>query len=204
MFRVQRSPPPRINETSQQSMSDPNIPLSVEENMSTLNTITPRHKRPRSEHSPTDYLKEFKDEIKNMLILWKVEHDSFLEKIAKDIADLKAQYTNIQKSNKEIEKSIEFFNESYENLKTQVERLEAENIENKNYLLILDKKIAELQFFSRNANIEIRNIPQKDDETVQDLKTIVTKIGNLLGTNLQFNDIRDIYRTNTKPGSTKI
>ena len=98
---------------------------------------------------------------------------------------------------------MDFVNKSYEAIKTRVEFLETENRDNKNYLLTLDKKLKELQYASRNANIEIRNVPQKDNEKMQDLIAIAANIGKLLETPLQSSDLRDIYRAPAKPGTTR-
>lgn len=203
MFRVQRSPSSSKTNPPTETLSDSDIPSTQKEIVSTPYITTRQHKRARVDGSPKHFLDDFRKEIMDMLHSWKAEHDSFLSKLAQDINDLKSQCKNIQKSNLEIERSMDFINKSYEAIKNRVESLETENKENKNYLLTLDKKLNELQYSTRSANIEIRNVPQKENENVQDLTTIVTKIGNLLETPLQSGDLRDIYRAPAKPGTTR-
>lgn len=226
MPRVARSPPPPVNSPSHttgsaslcQSHSEPSLVEATETEH--VNTQS-RNKRFRSDFSPdkslnelNDFKLEFKEEIKSMLSDWNETNSKNLTKIIQtqntilnqlvsEVAELKKQNSEIQKTNLDIEKSMNFMNSQYEEVKGRVETLERERSELKEYAVTLENKIKDLQFSSRSACIEIRNFPSKDKETYTDLVTNVTKIGSIINMDVPTSEIRDIRRLPGKPGTYK-
>lgn len=210
---LQRSP--TSSNSTAQVQSEPDIPskMNLEFESSFVST---RNKRLRIESqegdTDTDKFTEFKNEIKNMLCLWKTdqdsafatwksEQDSMFKKLVLDITEVKSKCNDIQKTNQELEKSLEFINRQYDEMQSRIKALEREKKENRDSLLSLEGKIQELQRMSRSSTIEIRNIPQNEKETTADLVNTVLKIGTALNVNLQPADVRDISRGYAKPGS---
>lgn len=174
-----------------------------------------RQKRQRTD-SPvdSDSLKDLHKEIIAMLQSWKAEQNStfaswkaeqekILKKLVTDISEVKEKCTNIEKTNMELERTLEFINKEYEDIKSRILVLEKDKKENRDCLINLEAKVNEFQRMSRSAAVEIRNIPQKDKETTSDLISIVSAVGRTVNTNLQPQDFRDIYRGPAKPGSVR-
>ncbi|KAJ8713763.1 hypothetical protein PYW07_014133 [Mythimna separata] len=180
-----------------QSVSDSDIPQMISSDPLDDIHITTRHasKRPRlnpATATPVTELQDFKREIRDMLDNWRADQEvyftklcndqcSSLNKLVADMAELKRQNLAIQKSNTEIEKSISFISERYDDLLKQVESLQRENLTYKNSILSMETKIQDLQRVSRPSTIEIRNVPYTQNETVSDLTAIVTKRGQPCG-----------------------
>ncbi|CAH2107079.1 unnamed protein product [Euphydryas editha] len=81
--------------------------------------------------------------------------------------------------------------------------LESENKNIKEKLIILEKQIQEHQEFSRPSSIEIRNVPNNEKETVDDLMKKIKHLGSTLNLDIKDEDIRDVYRRAGKPGTPK-
>ncbi|XP_073955681.1 uncharacterized protein [Choristoneura fumiferana] len=169
-------------------------------------------KKSSAARSPSGEMDRFKDEIKEILTTWKSEQDKYLKQVLKeqnvlmcklsaDISELKAQNMSIQKTNLEIEKSVAFINQQYEEIKRQIDTLHRER---KEYLFTieeLEKKVLDLQLSSRCSSVEIRNVPATENESAADLTQIVSSLGKVLSTST--NGIRDIYRVPGKPDTIK-
>lgn len=175
-----------------------------------VNTMS-RYRRPQLAE-PESVLSEFKDEIKDMISTWKSDHSSLsklvsnqtalISRLVKDMAELKVQNGNIQKSNSEIEKSILFVTEQYEDVKSQNKSLQEELKKNSLYTESLERKLQDIQHKSRPSSIEIRNVPNGDKETPSDLINIITAVGNAVNFPICSSDIRDVYRRSGKSGTT--
>lgn len=212
MPRTQHSPKPRPTDDSQtQSDSDAMITpknawgsKDLDHETVQQNLSTKRQKRPRAESSsPKNELADFKLEIKHLLTSWKSDQDAILSKLVSDISELKALNSTIQKSNLEIEKSMEFMNIKYEEISNHIMSLEKERSESRKCILDLEKKFQELYSCSRSSSIEIRNVPMAETESFQELSSVVSKIGTLVGNEINPVDIRDLYRLPGKPGAIK-
>ncbi|CAB3238269.1 unnamed protein product [Arctia plantaginis] len=209
MPRMQRSPPAASGESAQRAISSPDI-CSIGAEVEQTN-VTARTKRLRPDFSPEQQklsqtnssFESFENKIMNMLTTWKREQDVVLNKITSDINEVKAQNREIQKTNIEIEKSIEFMNQAYETMKNTVEKLEKERVEQRIYITELEKKVFDLQQYSRSSSFEIRNIPQTEKESIDDLTSIVVQTCNKLDVSVKRADLRDIYRMPGKKGSNR-
>lgn len=222
MPKVQRTPPPS-------SPSD-NIPThsQSEPDLVTLNEpddvahITSRIKRARVETPPGKKQKEctkeadqrsspvskqdlsdFKNELMMVLKSWREEDKSALTKLSEDVVDVKNRCAIIQQSNTEIESTVNCMKTQYEDVKTKIEKLEQENVEIKASLMTLDNQIQEYQQLSRSSAIEIRNVPNNNNETEGDLIEVIQKLSTTLNMEIKDHEVRDIYRRVGRPGSTK-
>lgn len=205
MSKVQHSPPRAFSIDDSRSQSDPDLFNSSKnrELEGDRYNVKNRPKRARvnSSSSPKNDLADFKDDIMHMLTTWKSEQDNKLSKLAADMSELKRQNSNIQKSNSEIEKSIEFMSLKYEEFNKHLENLEKERSENRKCILDLEKKLQDLQGFSRSSAIEIRNVPMAENESYENLTSLVCDLGKLVKAGINPADIRDLYRLPSKPGT---
>lgn len=209
---LHRTPRPSQIASIAQAQSDPKVnhpALSTD-----LENINTRRGANRSHYdkSTGEELRELKDDIKEMLNTWKVDQEAYLNrvlseqnvhmaKLTSDIAELKTQNITIQKSNIEIEKSMAYMNQRYEDMKLQIDLLQKEKKEYLFTITELEKKVTDIQQCSRGSAIEIRNVPFIERESVTDLVRMVESLGNVLSTPIK--DIRDVYRIPGKPGTTK-
>ncbi|VVC86431.1 unnamed protein product [Leptidea sinapis] len=211
---LQHSPNKSNASANKQVQSEPDIPSKVSQEYDS-SFVSVRSKRLRTDsHSETDRLSELKDEIKNMLCSWKTEQnsalaswknaqDSILKKLVSDLAEVKSQCNTIQKSNQDIERSLEFINKQYEELRLKMITLEKENKANRSSILLLESKIQEMHRMTRSSTVEIRSVPEKNNESKEDLTTTVSDIAKTVNTKLQLVGLHDAYRSTGKPGSMR-
>ncbi|KAJ8721308.1 hypothetical protein PYW07_002083 [Mythimna separata] len=208
---MQRSPPNKFqkkpNTPMDQTQSEPNIIQAV--NDPEFSNVHVRHKRPRCD-STSDQLDDFKQEIKDILASWQSEQEqtiskfmaeqkALVTKLVSDMADMKHQNLEIQKTNIGIEKSIASISDLYDDMKCQVKRLQDECGEYRKLAESLEKTVRDIQFKSRSSSIEIRNVPNQDKESSADLVKIMTAIGKTVDLPIAPSSIRDIHRI---PGSS--
>ncbi|CAB3224074.1 unnamed protein product [Arctia plantaginis] len=122
---------------------------------------------------------------------WQESHDNNLMKIidnqnailntlAAEVSDIKLQNADILKSHQEIEKSIGFVNQQYEELKGRFIGLERERLQLLDYNKSLENKLKDMQLSSRCSSIEIRNVPPKEKESYTDLISVISSIGDAI------------------------
>lgn len=143
------------------------------------------------------------EELKNMLACWKTEQDKLLNKLVSEVAELKQQNIAIQKTNLEIEKSITFLNNNYEDIKTRLEIVEKKQhgyescirditaSSGSETVARLEAKIESMEQQARQCNIEICNLPEKRNEN---LLNIFESIGKAVNYPVLQNDIVSIHR----------
>lgn len=207
MSKLQRSPvkSPGISEAH----SEPDVAsVLARENLECVDTTSRANKRIRYDDSflkPTEI-----DELKEMLLSWKSEqaavlqeHSTTLKTIVSEIAVLKTQSLQIQKTNSEIEKAVEWFNQSFEEVQLRIDSLEKERTYYKQAFESLENKLQDIELRSRSACIEIRNVPLNEKETAESLSKIVLQIASKVQMDMQPNGIRDVYRLPGKPGAVR-
>lgn len=197
MPRVQRSPP-----TTPVSDTDVLPQFSTPTEFDTTK-ISSRAKRLRPEFSPECQWKSFEEKIMKLLTTWKSEQDAVLTTLTSEIKDLKLQNLEIQKTNVETLKTIEFLSNDYDCIKKSLQKIEKENLEQRIYITNLEKKVADLQRGSRSSAIEIRNVPAREKETIGELTSIVLKTCNIIQPSSKSPELRDIYRLPGKKGSNR-
>ncbi|CAH0605632.1 unnamed protein product [Chrysodeixis includens] len=165
MPRVQRTPPasPTLNSSGMHVKSDSDIPQSVSNSPFESINIASRSKRPRQELSPGSDLQDSKREILEMLTTWKGEleerlkkfsddQSSLLSKLVSEMAELKLQNLDIQRTNNEIIKSATFMSNQYDDMVKLVAVLKKENQVYRNDINNLEMKILDLQQLSRTSS----------------------------------------------------
>lgn len=211
--------PPKKGLSPGQSLSEPDIPTSIAETDPINITVRNRIKRQRLADSPNkevdadrssalsdfksellDMLSNWKSEQEKLLILWKDEQSAILTKLVSDVAELKLNFLSIQESNAVMDRSMSFINKSYENLTSEISKLKREKMENAEVISRLQKQVQDMNFMSRQATIELRNIPNKGHEKPEELIAIVSAVGKTVDMNIQTSAFRDVYRIPGKTG----
>lgn len=136
------------------------------------------------------------EKMQEMFNIWINKQENKMELILNTVQTIKKQ-------NVEISTSIEFLSQQYNMMKEKVDRLEQDRKSTQAYILVLEEKVEAMERNGRNSSIEIRNVPAKKPESYEDLKKIVTSLGQSLGVSIQPYDIRNIYRINSKSTENK-
>lgn len=115
------------------------------------------------------------------------------------------QNADLRKEVEELKQSMSFMNETFEALRTKGDELETlkkehaslklEKAELEQSLANTRKELIELKQYTRLSNIEIKGIPQNENESLGD---IVQKIGEKIGLNFEPTDIDVVHRVPTK------
>lgn len=207
MPRTVRSPPPpsRPQQAITETQSEPDLSAVVSEPESSvfdsINVTTRPLKRMRGEGRYPESDKF--EELKEMLQSWKAQQDIILNKLVEEISEVKQQNLAIKKSNDEIEKSMLFLNENYEDMRTRLVTLERDwktyeerfrgitSGSGPQTVARLEAKIDSMEQFARQCNIEICNLPDKRNEN---LVTIIESIGNVVNFPVSHNDIISAHR----------
>lgn len=215
MAGLQRTPPPKL-QSQGQSQSEPDINAAID--MSEY--VTNRGKRARRENSEEFEPALNKQELTDLLGVWRNDQNTrvtkmlesqttLIQKLMEDVIEIKAQNADIQKSNTqirktnaEIDRSMKHFNEKFEEMKKEVEDLKKERKEQRSYIESLENKIRDLQYKTRSSCVEIRNIPQLENETTGNLSNTICNISQLVGIPISQSEIRDVYRQPGKPSQT--
>lgn len=201
MSRLQRSPPSRCDISH--TVSDSDVPSLVEHD-AMIPFVTQRAKRPR-ESCCEDLLIKFKEEMKSMILDISKNQNLSLNKLIKDVAEIKIQNSAIQQSNQEIEKSLQFLSDQFDNMSARVETLEKERKEHLLHISTLEAKVEDVQRSLKSTTVEFRNVPcQSTKENMSDLTNIIQNTCKVLDVEVRANDIRDVFRIKGKSGSTTI
>ncbi|XP_026328055.1 uncharacterized protein LOC113236264 [Hyposmocoma kahamanoa] len=162
-----------------QSGSTPNLTDMESDNN------TSRFKRKR-ENSPV-----FMQEIRSLLSASNAKSDEKFTALQSAMAEVIAQNT-------EIKDAIAFTSKQYDDMMVQLNQLESERKSDRVHIQQLEEKVENLERMLYSTKIEIRNIPKKPGENKDDLCTIITRVGNVLETPIQRQDIKDVFRVNYK------
>lgn len=217
MFNPKRTPPKQALQRGKSS-SDSEITANPQADKSNITT----RKRQKISDSPTnnetnnffESFRVFRNEIKEMLdcwrddydrklSAWKDEQDTILSMLVKDVTDLKQQCSKLQKANKDMEHSVDFMSKCFEDMKSKISELEKEKKELAENLNRANKQVQVLESQSRSACVEIRNVPSKEKEVVQDLLSIMSEVGKAVNMSLESSNLRNIYRLPDKSGAAK-
>ncbi|XP_028178373.1 uncharacterized protein LOC114365877 [Ostrinia furnacalis] len=192
MPKVQRSPTKTNNADIQRVLSNPNV---AEDSQSEPECpkVTSRSKRKPTAQSESNQ-QSLEERIMDLLASWKKDQDASFAKLTSDIAVVKQQNKDIKKTNHDIEKSLEFLNQSFENMKITIQKMEKERTEIQNHVIELEKKIEDLQRFSRSSTLEIRNMPSKNSETSEELINTVNRTFEAIQLSVSQDELRDVYR----------
>lgn len=183
--------------------------------------ITTRTKRQRIDDSPKTPMPQtscecnvLKTELMELLATWKsdqdirfstwkTDQDAMLSSLIKDVSELKTQCIEIRKITTELENSLTYMHKDYDDMKARVSALDKWALDKDETVQHLEKQIQELSLQSRSSTIELRNVPTKEQEKVDDLVAIVSQVGKAVDLNICKSSLRDIYRLPGKPGSSR-
>lgn len=197
MPRLGRSPQKKGQQQSP-SISDIDSP-TVSQGQASPVSVPQRGRKTRAQKVDEQQPLSVKDELKTMFEDWKSTENTILQKLVKEVSEIKQQNREIQSSSAEIEKSISFMNTLYEDLKKKVEILEKESKQDKLQIAALEERLEDIQRNSKGACIEIRNVPLPEQvETKSALCKIVQNVGKAIDVNVETNTIKDVYRLNGK------
>lgn len=152
--------------------------------------VSRRPKRKRTETLDPHFI-SFMTEMKNLFADFKESQNHQLEKLFSSVEELKAQ-------NSDIKSSLEFLNEKYNILESQLSDLKAENLKKAEHLRSLEDKIGKMERNARATCLEIKNIPVNKTESKTSLLRIVSELGNTMNISVQSHDVKDIFRVNSK------
>lgn len=109
----------------------------------------------------------FQTEMKEMFEYLKSSQEALFNKKVLDVNEIKSQNCQIQKSNLDIEKSLESIKLNYECVILKIEKLENERQQYFSYIEKLEMRIECLEFGSRSSSMELRNLPPKEKESAE-------------------------------------
>ncbi|KAL0868367.1 hypothetical protein ABMA27_007885 [Loxostege sticticalis] len=198
---IKRTPP--STPTLQASTSNPELQL---DNLMTDATdfITQRdrgNKRLRMSESPKDNMADFRAEMRELFHSLKKSQDDRLDSLEKQLAAVNLQAISIQSSNLDIEKSIDFVSSQIKELETKISGLEQDRKSFNFEIATVNEKMENLERSLRKTCIEIRNVPKRSKEQLQDLYQSAQSLASILKVNLNPNDIKDAYRLPGKKDS---
>lgn len=179
----------QLSETSR-SISDPSFDLTLTQ--ATPTNCVAGHKRKRSNDLSMSDFDKFKNEISAMMT-------TFLSKQEQDTKNLGPSLKEIRQSMQNIENTVSFLAEQNKDL--QAKLINSDNLRKKDreYIVLLEDKIEDLQRSNRKTCIEIKNVPSKPNETMDDLINIVTNLSDSVKShNITKKDVKDIFRIKTK------
>ncbi|KAL4704868.1 hypothetical protein ACJJTC_019446 [Scirpophaga incertulas] len=189
--------------------------VSSEGDISTLHAVTPtkyehvgrKPKRIRVDSASPEN-SSFKDELLTMLTNWKKDQDHTFSLLRLEILQLKEQGAAIQATNTEMEKSLNFMSQQYEDLQEKLLRMEQERREDLNYIASLENKVDNLQKKLKFTVIEFRNLPCEVEsvrnETQQDLCNLIQKTCKVIQADIDQCEIKDIFRVKMKTGADTV
>lgn len=140
-------------------------------------------------------------EIKAMIQQFMSTQNNRLDKLENHIMEIKAQNVKIESSNLEIERSVNFMGDQLSVLENKITTIEKERQKLVFQVATLETK---QQLFERNlakTSIEMRNTPKIPYENKENLFSMVMSLAKNLNMELQFSDIRDVYRLPSKKDS---
>ncbi|CAH0397519.1 unnamed protein product [Chilo suppressalis] len=154
-----------------------------------------RQKRKRTNTSEMQ-ISHFMTEMRDMFSDLKAQQETKMEKLYTVIEEVRNQ-------NLEIRSCIEFLSTKYDSLMEQVNELKEENSQHLKYIQALETKLENCERSNRATCIEIKNLPINQSESKGCLLETVSKIGDVLKVGIQTNDVKDIFRINTRNPENK-
>ncbi|CAG4938203.1 unnamed protein product [Parnassius apollo] len=124
--------------------------------------------------------------------LFKRFNENLVGFFAKEIKPMRDELSSIKES-------LTFINDQYEGIKKEneaskikVTTLEKENAELKGTVHALAQRVNQIEQHSRQCNLELQNVPESRNEN---LKTMITKLSEVIGSSLNEKDILNCTRT---------
>nr|XP_053616184.1 uncharacterized protein LOC128678590 [Plodia interpunctella] len=180
-----------MNTSIEKSSSEPDLHVTPP------NFVVSRKKRARTD----DYITvpEFtscKDDIMKSMTALFAASDKKMNEMLVSIKD-------VQGTNRGILDSVSLLAEQNEQLRKEIESLKLQGREDREYIAILENKIEDLQMSNRKQNLELKNVPRKENESKEDLVEMVINLSKTIGCEVSKKDISDIYRVRGKKDAPK-
>lgn len=153
--------------------------------------ITARNKRKRENE-----LHSFMEEMRGMFDKFVLEQSNQLKNLESSLKEIKTQ-------NSHITTTIETLSHKYDDIQKELEFLKQERKDQGTYIQLLEHKIENFERQSCSTKLELRSIPKQHSESKQDLCNLVKSLCKTLNIQVQSSEIKDIYRTYTKPGAKR-
>ncbi|XP_013192433.1 uncharacterized protein LOC106136428 [Amyelois transitella] len=179
--------------------SAPNLSCELDKTRADSVNITQRLKRRRCECGGESAEESKIDKFINEITLWRNESDSKLSDIQNSMQDIIKQNTDIIITQGEIEKSIQFLSEKYEDILQQLSSHQSKTQALADRVSIVEDTTEEIDRRSRSSMLELRNIrlPNKSPSQDEQLKVAV-RVFQELSVDITVADIYDIRRTPSK------
>ncbi|CAK1595165.1 unnamed protein product [Parnassius mnemosyne] len=126
-----------------------------------------------------------------------------LEDIRTQNAKISILNSEIRAQNEEIQKTVSFLSEKYDEAVLEINNLKAECNKNQQIIKTLENKVDILEKNLRASSLEIKNIPLQCPETRETLISTVQKLGSIINHSVLETDIRNIFRLKSKTESNK-
>lgn len=168
------------------SDSAPDLSLRVGEESSRTGNTGPI-KRTRGDVQEVE-MKTFMEEMRTMMANQEKKLKCFETTFKDSIKEISNQ-------NKDIKASIEFISNMYEEMRMKLENCEQQQKKDRLYIKALEDRLDNVERGMRTSSFEVRNIPQKDTESKDDLIKIVQNIGSVLNTPIETSEIKELFRT---------
>lgn len=154
-----------------------------------------------SSNTKSDPLKAFQSEIRDMFKSFERKQNERLAVLEKSISEVKAQNMTIQTTNSEIEKSVDFVSNQLKNLESKIDLLESDRKNLITQIQMVEERCEYLDRYSKKTSIELRNVPKRGGEHLEDLYMAVSKLTNFLQLDIRMADLRDVYRLPSRQNS---
>lgn len=146
-------------------------------------------KRKRAEVDDSFY--DFMTEMKAQFDQFRLDQDQFR-------LDQERKTDKICSAVEEIRSSVDFLAQKYEALQAKIVKMETERESDTLYIKSLEEKLEGFERVSRSTCLEIRNVPVSTAETKASLVDTFIKAGSAISVPIQRNDVKDIFRLNSK------
>lgn len=145
--------------------------------------------------------REQDDEIKDL----KTEMRELFSKLS---TSAEQQFQVIKQQNIDLQESLQFMSDKYDDILIKVQQIEEERVEFKHKIEFLENKIESFERKFKSTGLEIRNLPRTSDnikipESKQDMCILVKSLAKAVGETLLDDQIRDTYRINSSKEQNK-
>lgn len=179
--------------------SAPNLSGDTDSNPADVNITLRSNKRRRCDCECGNVSQDSKlDTFISTLTAWRQDTDEKLSSIHSSMQDIIKQNTNLLSSNAEIEKSISFLSNKYDDLCIQLESFQKKTKACSERISKVEESTEELDRNSRLSTLEIRNIPLNKNPSQEELINIVMIIFNEISVPVTVSDIFNILRIPSK------
>lgn len=136
-----------------------------------------------------EHLQNFMSEMKSMFSDFKEEQEKSCDRLCSAVEDMRS--------------TVDFLAQKIDALQVRVEQLEAVRKTDSQYIQSLENKLDVFERNSRSTCLEIRNIPVGVSESKTSLLDAFINTSKVLNVPIHQNQVKDIFRINTKDPKNK-